>query len=315
MDVCPALPVTGTGAWPIALIALGLCVTGVLLWRAGRRGISAAAIAVLVLSLAAAVAAPVVAADDDCPTDTTTTAAPVGSTTTSTTTAVPVDSTTTTTPTPGPTPSPTPTPTPAPVPPNAVDDTAAAEAGVPVTIVVLANDTGDGPGIVGTTDPAHGTIAVEAIGTITYTSTDWYDGVDSFTYTIQDATGLTDTATVTVTVTAPFPITVAPTAFDFGNVPVGGESPTQTLVVTNISSAAQTITVGGGGIASPFNAASTSCGGPSIVLAAGGTCTIGYSFLPTAEGPANGSTAIQVDAAGTTRSYTITTTGTGIPPK
>ena len=144
MFVSPASEGTGAGRSPDRL---GPCVTGVLLWRAGRRGISAAAIAVLVLSLAAAVAAPVVAADDDCPTDTTTTArrsAPQRHRRRLRCQSTHNDDD----PDSWPHTSPTPTPTPAPVPPNAVDDTAAAEAGVPVTIVTLANDTGDGPGIV-----------------------------------------------------------------------------------------------------------------------------------------------------------------------
>ena len=50
------------------------------------------------------------------------------------------------------------------------------------------------------TDPANGTVVVNADGTFTYTPNANFNGADSFTYTITDADGDTSTATVTFNV-------------------------------------------------------------------------------------------------------------------
>lgn len=55
--------------------------------------------------------------------------------------------------------------------------------------------------ITSVTQPAHGTVAISNNGTrVTYTPTTDYTGADSFTYTMQDAGGLSATATANVTV-------------------------------------------------------------------------------------------------------------------
>ncbi len=51
------------------------------------------------------------------------------------------------------------------------------------------------------TAPTHGTVAVNADGTYTYTPEPEYNGPDSFTYTVDDGNGGTATATVTIDVT------------------------------------------------------------------------------------------------------------------
>jgi VCBS repeat-containing protein len=87
-------------------------------------------------------------------------------------------------------------------PPVAGDDSAATD-GV-VTIQVLANDTdpdGDELRVDIATDPANGSIVVNADGTITYTPDPAFEGVDTFTYTVCDTSDQCDTATVTVSVT------------------------------------------------------------------------------------------------------------------
>jgi hypothetical protein len=89
--------------------------------------------------------------------------------------------------------------------PNAVDDVANTSEDTPVIINVLANDTdadGDTLTITGTTNPANGTIVNNGDGTITYTPNADFFGTDSFTYTIGDSNGGSDTATVTVNVGA-----------------------------------------------------------------------------------------------------------------
>ncbi|MCP5195658.1 MAG: tandem-95 repeat protein [Gammaproteobacteria bacterium] len=82
---------------------------------------------------------------------------------------------------------------------NAVNDAAATQASTPVTVSVLANDTGMGLTVSAVSTPANGS-AVLSGSAITYTSVSGFAGTDSFTYTITDSFSQTDTATVTVTV-------------------------------------------------------------------------------------------------------------------
>ncbi len=90
--------------------------------------------------------------------------------------------------------------------PDAVNDpNVTTDEDTAVIISVLGNDEPgtDGygtPKITGASDPANGSVVVNGDGTITYTPDAGFDGVDTFTYTIQDGDGDTDTATVTVTI-------------------------------------------------------------------------------------------------------------------
>jgi len=90
-------------------------------------------------------------------------------------------------------------------PPVAEDDLATTEAGVPVNIDVLANDSDpDGSLIPGTvtiiSGPESGTATANWDGTITYTSVDGFVGTDQFTYTVEDDDAIASEATVTVEV-------------------------------------------------------------------------------------------------------------------
>lgn len=91
-------------------------------------------------------------------------------------------------------------------PPVAVDDVASTEEDTPVTVTVLSNDSdieGDMLTVVSTSLAMNGLVIINPDGTITYTpNSDFFDGVDSFTYTISDGNGGEDTATVTITVTS-----------------------------------------------------------------------------------------------------------------
>ncbi|TYQ12629.1 UNVERIFIED_ORG: VCBS repeat-containing protein, partial [Zoogloea ramigera] len=58
-------------------------------------------------------------------------------------------------------------------------------------------------------DPAHGTVVVNADGTYTYTAAANYNGADSFTYTVSDGNGGSNTYTVAITVS---PVNDAPVA-------------------------------------------------------------------------------------------------------
>ena len=85
---------------------------------------------------------------------------------------------------------------------NAVDDAATTAAGTPVTINVLANDTGEELTLIQVSDPPNGTAAISG-NAIVYTPAANFAGTDSFTYTIRDRFGRTATARVTVTVNPP----------------------------------------------------------------------------------------------------------------
>ncbi|MEA2606795.1 MAG: large repetitive protein [Chloroflexota bacterium] len=100
-------------------------------------------------------------------------------------------------------------------PPDAVNDTPAAvveDAGA-IAIDALSNDTDpdhDTLTITGVTDGTRGTVAITGGGTgLTYTPNLNADGADTFTYTIDDGRGGTDTAMVSVTID---PVNDAPVA-------------------------------------------------------------------------------------------------------
>jgi ELWxxDGT repeat protein len=97
--------------------------------------------------------------------------------------------------------------------PLAGNDSASSKDDAQVTIDVLANDSEPG----GTLDtssvkivekPAHGSVSVNASGSVLYTPTAGFSGSDSFTYSVMDLQGASsNVATVTVSVTAPSPPT------------------------------------------------------------------------------------------------------------
>jgi len=99
--------------------------------------------------------------------------------------------------------------------PVAVDDLAITDEDTPVTIDVLVNDSdiddGDLLTITGVTQGSHGTVTIDPVtGNPVYTPEANWNGTDTFTYTISDGNGGTDTATVTMDV-APvddFPLAV-----------------------------------------------------------------------------------------------------------
>jgi len=87
-------------------------------------------------------------------------------------------------------------------PPVAVDDSDTTPADTPVTIDVLDNDSdtdGDTLTVDSVTQGTNGSVTNNGDDVI-YTPDPYFNGIDSFTYTISDGNGGTDTATVTVTV-------------------------------------------------------------------------------------------------------------------
>ncbi|MGM0576526.1 MAG: tandem-95 repeat protein [Myxococcota bacterium] len=94
--------------------------------------------------------------------------------------------------------------------PVADDDTAGTYQDAPVSIPVIEGDTdvdtatvGDDLVVQSVTDPANGEVTIDADAkSVTYTRTGAFHGDDTFTYTVSDGRGGTDTAQVTVTVRA-----------------------------------------------------------------------------------------------------------------
>jgi hypothetical protein len=88
---------------------------------------------------------------------------------------------------------------------QANDDTATTDEDTEININVLTNDSdpdGDTLTVTAVSDPANGTAAINPDKTVKYTPDLNYFGSDSFTYTIDDGHGGTDTATVNVTINA-----------------------------------------------------------------------------------------------------------------
>jgi len=85
-------------------------------------------------------------------------------------------------------------------PPVAQNDSVATDKDTPVTISVLANDSdpdADPLRVESVTQPANGTLANNGFDLL-YTPDEGFTGSDTFTYTVSDGRGSTDTATVTV---------------------------------------------------------------------------------------------------------------------
>jgi gliding motility-associated-like protein len=101
-------------------------------------------------------------------------------------------------------------------PPVANNDNVTTNEDVAVTINVVSNDTDaddalNPSSVTIVANPANGTVSVNATtGEITYTPSGNYNGNDSFTYTVRDASGaISNTATVAITIT---PVNDAPVA-------------------------------------------------------------------------------------------------------
>jgi PKD repeat protein len=89
-------------------------------------------------------------------------------------------------------------------PPVANDDSTTTDEDTAVSVAVLATDSdadGDPLAIDSITQPAHGTATING-ASVDYTPAENYNGADSFTYTVSDGNGGTDTATVNITVNA-----------------------------------------------------------------------------------------------------------------
>jgi hypothetical protein len=101
---------------------------------------------------------------------------------------------------------PSPDPTSENRPPVAADDSASTSPDVAAVIEVLANDTdpdGDPLALGSVGSAAHGAATAQTDGSIRYVPGAGYEGSDTFSYTVSDGQGGTDTANVAITVLAP----------------------------------------------------------------------------------------------------------------
>jgi serine/threonine protein phosphatase PrpC len=108
-------------------------------------------------------------------------------------------------------------------PPDAVDDTAETNSNTPITIGVLANDTDpeqQALSVTTVTQGAHGTVGLDETGGANYAPATNFVGSDSFTYTISDGHGGTDTANVSITVRNQAPDAVGDTSQTNSNTPM-----------------------------------------------------------------------------------------------
>ncbi|WP_203653028.1 CshA/CshB family fibrillar adhesin-related protein [Demequina activiva] len=85
--------------------------------------------------------------------------------------------------------------------PLAASDAASTQVDVAVDIDVLDNDHGSALEVVAVTQPADGVVTITADGSVEYTPNPGYSGIDSFTYTVEDAAGQQVSAAVAVRVT------------------------------------------------------------------------------------------------------------------
>jgi LPXTG-motif cell wall-anchored protein len=126
-----------------------------------------------------------------------------------------------------------------PIPPiNAVDDSGQTTINTPLTVSadagLLANDIGEGRQVTSNTQPANGTVVVNADGSYDYTPNQDFVGADSFTYTITDDFGQTRTATVTLNVNANAVPQVDVKGVSVTTLPETGSSSTSVVVFAGI---------------------------------------------------------------------------------
>jgi Abnormal spindle-like microcephaly-assoc'd, ASPM-SPD-2-Hydin len=97
---------------------------------------------------------------------------------------------------------------------------------------------------------------------------------------------------------------IAPTALAFGQVAVGGTSPSKTVKITNLAN--QSVVMSGMGGAAGIFGGVQNCQGNTV--APGGSCEMFYAFSPTTTGPVKGSTSGSWNG----QSYAMKFSGTGV---
>ncbi|MGB4866697.1 MAG: Ig-like domain-containing protein, partial [Hyphomicrobium sp.] len=177
--------------------------------------------------------------------------------------------------------------------PVAVDVSKVTAEDTPVSGILTATDIdGDTLTFLKASDPANGTVVVNANGTYTYTPNANYVGGDSFTYTVSDGKGGSVTKTVAITVT---PVNDAPVAQNVSTITPEETPVSGVLTATDIDGGALT-----------FTKASNPAHG-TVVVNANGTYT--YTPAPNYNGPDSFTYTVSDGNGGTvTRTVAITVT-------
>ncbi len=121
--------------------------------------------------------------------------------------------------------------------PIGANDLASTPTNVPVSISVLDNDLGkSGATVIPNTPPAHGSVVVNADGSIYYTPASGYSGQDTFTYIIRSSSNV-DSDPITVTVNVK-PVGSSDNSITSANVPV-----TIPVLTNDLSKTGTTVTL------------------------------------------------------------------------
>jgi hypothetical protein len=129
------------------------------------------------------------------------------------------------------------------------------------------------------------------------------------------ADGSPHTVTLTGTAAIPVPgLCFNPTAVNFGNLPVGQNSATHSVILSNCGTAKLdifTVSLTGTG-AVQYSIVGDTCSSNSLLP--GATCTVGLVFHPTTIGSANTALSVNDNAPGSPQTVAITSVGIGSQP-
>jgi len=173
-------------------------------------------------------------------------------------------------------------------------------AGIAVTVTNVSASTqvvaiaGGAPGDAnfgGVTNCSGATLAAGASCTVTYTFTPQTSGPHSAS-TSFTANG-ESSGTISLSGTATPGFSIAPTTLAFPATVVGDASAVKNVVVTNLASSPQVLTLAGGAPGDANFSAVTNCSGAT--LASGASCTVSYWFTPQTVGPHSASTSFTVN--------------------
>ena len=155
------------------------------------------------------------------------------------------------------------------------------------------------------------TLAPGASCDVTYSFTP--QSVGSHTATTSFTINGQSSGTISLSGTGTPGFSISPTTLDFMSTPVGGTS-AETVVVTNLATTPQVLTMAGGAPADPNFTAVQDCSG--VTLASGASCTVTYTFQPLTAGAhaattsftINGQSSGTISLSGTTDVFLITPT-------
>ncbi len=145
--------------------------------------------------------------------------------------------------------------------------------------------------------PAGGSVSYTATCAISAAASGTLSNTATVASAVIDPTPGNNTATDSSTLLPPGALGASPSALAFGTIAVGSTSPSQTVTLTNSGGSPLTVSSLSAATA-PFALAGGSCGAVPITLPAGASCTLAYSFSPSAAGPATQSLTVNAGSAG-----------------